>query len=337
MKQYTVIKQLLGQFTSQSAPLTVLDIGAMGGMDLEWKAIEDVIALIGLEPDIRAFEQLCSTSRRHYIHALAWSQSENLSLNITRSPGKSSIYFPNKELLKQFPNSERFDVIQTISVPDFQVFPLDTLLNKHEIKDVDFLKLDTQGSELDILKGSEGILGKSILGLKVEVEFIEIYKNQPLFPEIDCFLRKFGFELFDLKRTYWKRNQFSKIQGKGQLVFGDALYLKNVNVLMSYPSMTIAADARLKISKLISICVVYGLYDYALYLLEHPQVSFACGEKYIVSTKDCINEFLLSKREISFRGSKRLSRYLANMTRRLHASYLGWADSDASLGNYFIE
>jgi Methyltransferase FkbM domain len=62
---------------------------------------------------------------------------------------------------------------------------------------IDVLKLDTQGSELGILKGARRML-TGVRMLEIEVEFNEIYRGQPLFGDIDRFLRARGFVLWRL-------------------------------------------------------------------------------------------------------------------------------------------
>ena len=61
-----------------------------------------------------------------------------------------------------------------------------------EVKDIDYLKMDAQGSELMILEGGQGKLSHCVV-LQTEVSFITLYKLQPTFGEIDCYLRKYGF------------------------------------------------------------------------------------------------------------------------------------------------
>ncbi len=51
------------------------------------------------------------------------------------------------------------------------------------------LELDTQGSELDILRGAALALDGPILAVKAECEFVPQYLKQPLFGEVDAFLR----------------------------------------------------------------------------------------------------------------------------------------------------
>lgn len=57
---------------------------------------------------------------------------------------------------------------------------------------VDAIKLDTQGSELDILRGASRALSSCTL-IEIEVEFNPIYEGQNLFCDVDRFLRDRGF------------------------------------------------------------------------------------------------------------------------------------------------
>ena len=74
---------------------------------------------------------------------------------------------------------------------------LDNLYHQSIIRELDFLKIDVQGSELDILHGGRDIINDNILGIQIEAEFKQLYKSQPLFAEIDSDIReKFNFEFF---------------------------------------------------------------------------------------------------------------------------------------------
>jgi FkbM family methyltransferase len=69
---------------------------------------------------------------------------------------------------------------------------LDTYIEKNGINLIDLMWIDVQGAELIVLNG----LKKNISKVKVfhiEVEFFEIYKNQPLFKEVEFFLVSVGF------------------------------------------------------------------------------------------------------------------------------------------------
>ena len=63
-------------------------------------------------------------------------------------------------------------------------------LNNIGVKYVDFLKIDTQGSELEILKGLGGYLP---LMMKVEVQIIPMYENVPDWTELVDYLNKLNY------------------------------------------------------------------------------------------------------------------------------------------------
>jgi hypothetical protein len=107
-----------------------------------------------------------------------------------------------------------------------QTMPLDACLARHDVPRADFLELDVQGSELDVLIGAEATL-RTTLGVQVEVEFVPIYVDQPLFADVDRFLRGRGFELFDLSRYHVRRAALeATTPTRGQLLWGHALYLR---------------------------------------------------------------------------------------------------------------
>ena len=61
------------------------------------------------------------------------------------------------------------------------------------IEKIDFIKLDVQGSELTILSNAKRLL-ESCLLVQVEVEFVELYEGQPLFSDVDNFMRSRCFQ-----------------------------------------------------------------------------------------------------------------------------------------------
>ena len=62
--------------------------------------------------------------------------------------------------------------------------------------DVDFLKLDIQGFELPALQGGIGVL-RGVAMVQAEVEFVPLYVGQPLFSELELFLRNHCFDFLD--------------------------------------------------------------------------------------------------------------------------------------------
>lgn len=89
----------------------------------------------------------------------------------------------------------------------------------------DVMKVDTQGTELDVLRGAGSLLDDT-LAVEIEVEFIEEYVGQAVFSDVDTFMRGHGFTLRGIRRTYLRNKAESGHPYGGQLVHGDALYLR---------------------------------------------------------------------------------------------------------------
>lgn len=93
--------------------------------------------------------------------------------NSSEPSASGSLLKPEKHLI-EFPSilfNKKID-IQTITI--------DQWAEKNNIDHIDFIWLDTQGSELMVLKGAVNIL-KTVKVVWAEVEFIEAYKKQALF------------------------------------------------------------------------------------------------------------------------------------------------------------
>ena len=79
------------------------------------------------------------------------------------------------------------------------------------------LKLDVQGSELDVLMGSKTILEKGNISLiYVEWQVVPLYENHHKYYKIAEFLAGFEYEFFNLYNINEART--------GQIRWGDAIY-----------------------------------------------------------------------------------------------------------------
>ena len=251
------ITKLLGRVAKNLPHLdqiSLVDVGAAGDIQPRWKSAETYLSYHGFEPDERSREDLLKKQNNcldYQIYPFGlWSSSTNLKLNLCKKPQASSSYLPNSEILNRFPRSSRFEIE---SVIDINVKTLDEC----GIESVNFIKIDIQGGELDVLKGSQKTLSR-VLGLEIEIEFLELYSNQPLFGEVCSYLKTYGFEFIDfVTLARWERTQF---KGQGQCTFGDALFLKS-------PEMV--ASSGTDISNFIFICCLYNRFDLIDALLEH--------------------------------------------------------------------
>src|SRR5262249_37170575 len=118
------------------------------------------------------------------------------------------------------------------------------------------------------------------VGVEVEAEFAPIYKDQPLFADVDAFLRARGFLLFDLRPVYWKRDAGRDVGGPyGEIVWTDALYLRSLPALEAALAPLDSAAKQAKVLHLISIAVLYGYVDYALEVASAQAAVFSSDER----------------------------------------------------------
>lgn len=85
----------------------------------------------------------------------------------------------------------------TINITCKPVSRLDTLIDLGKCRVPDLLKIDTQGYELDVLKGFE----RNLLGVQVilaELNLIDIYAEVPLAHQVINWLADHGFVLYDI-------------------------------------------------------------------------------------------------------------------------------------------
>ena len=99
----------------------------------------------------------------------------------------TSLLEPNAELLSYFHGFPEWGKVQErLSIPTIR---LDEV---KEIKNIDYLKIDVQGGELEIFRNGVNRL-EDCLVIHTEVEFLPMYEGQPLFSEVELFLREPGF------------------------------------------------------------------------------------------------------------------------------------------------
>lgn len=316
-------------------PFTFADIGAMGGIPRKWNLLSEVMNIMAFEPDPREFKKLQSVPRTTYFNYALYSRSQKLKFYLTKETGKSSIYMPNTDLLSSFENTDRFDVVKEEDLGADRVKSLDDIFMESSVPDIDFVKIDTQGSELAILQGGRSKVLPQLFGLNVEMEFIEMYKGQPLFRDVDGYLYDNGFRLMDMRRYYWKRRDYYNYLGKGQLILGDALYFKDIDVWLEDLERSSSKEyIRSKIYKAILICMVYKTFDYAVSLVKTGLMNGYLPEESGDAILNEIKDFSHRGVVYNFPGKHNLYRVFNFVCQQLRPpSYLGWADSDTMIAN----
>ena len=204
--------------------ITVLDIGAAGGANSKWKIFGNKIDIILVEPHKESALELKNNGIKVIESVLSSKDNEEIKFYNAKKPLNSSFYKPNFNHLNKFSDSERFKIISEESVVTKK---LDTEIKK--FNQPYFIKIDTEGSELDILKGSTETLS-NVFGLEVECSFYQLRENQPLFDDIRKYLENLDFEFVDFASMIrWEKDKFSFF---GQPQITDALFLKKEELII---------------------------------------------------------------------------------------------------------
>lgn len=212
----------------RSRPLVIADVGAAGGVNPRYN--NNLTRVIAFEPDEKGFAEATAAAAPNLtlLPDALWSESATKPLYITRSRRCCSLYPPNAAFIEEF-NATRFEVEHTI---EMKCRSLSQALGERDLADIDFIKLDTQGSELDIMRGGEDILRDHATGLEVEAEFLELYQGQPLFGDIHAYLSGLGFRLVDIRPSFYAPRQHPRGEDRtGFVGFVDARYFKPANVI----------------------------------------------------------------------------------------------------------
>ena len=176
-----------------------LDVGAQGGFNSDKffperynKYFESIL----VDPLKNSLEGKEST---HTINKGLWSSKGVRKLYIlNKRPQSSSMYEPDKKSLSIYGFEEKdfhlFDVSKTETV---ECDTLSSSLKALNINTLDYLKIDTQGAELEILKGLENY--RPLL-IKCEVQIFPMYKKEPSWTEVTDLLYKLGYIVSDWKK-----------------------------------------------------------------------------------------------------------------------------------------
>lgn len=192
----------LGYLIKISRPL-VIDVGANTGQTI------DLIRRTLNKPSIISFEPnpaLAAGLKRRYadsivVEAMAVGSSEGITtFNVSENHELSSILDVDKNDTNPFSDTP---IREIISVP---ITTLDSYAKNHSLLHIDLLKIDTQGFDLEVLRGAAEMLRRRIVDtLLVEVNFTSYYKNQAGFGEIERFLAANGYGLL----TFYETNRWN--------------------------------------------------------------------------------------------------------------------------------
>ena len=251
---------------------TLLDIGAANGIHGRWNVISNKINTILVEPHKESAKNLRLQGFDVIETVLHSEDDKEIKFYNTRKPMCSSFYKPNFNHLKKFLDKDRFEIV---SEDTFSTKSLDSVILK--FTQPNFIKIDTEGSELDILKGSKETLS-NVFGLEVECSFYQLREGQPLFEEVRSYLESLDFIFIDfVSMIKWEKDKFRLTGGQPQIT--DVLFLKNEEtIIKKFHKNEISLD---DLVSYFVILITYERVDILKYIYKKTEVSLKYIEEII--------------------------------------------------------
>jgi FkbM family methyltransferase len=177
----------------------LVDVGASLAPPKIWEGIAARSVYVGFDPDLREIRELPrgSFKKSHIVNTAVVGAGApgEVPFHLTRSPLCSSTLPPDTEALSAWLFSDLFEVVSTASVP---AAPLETVLARLSLDRVDWLKTDSQGTDLRIFNGLGSGIRAKVLAIDIEPGLIDAYRGEDLFVDAHRGLSRTGFWLSSL-------------------------------------------------------------------------------------------------------------------------------------------
>jgi FkbM family methyltransferase len=197
--------------------LVVFDVGAhIGHITVTYAKIFPQAKIYCFEPFPNSFKELSRKANSKLIkpYKIAFSNKKNKSRLMINTDSTCNSMFPRPTIGAKYYSKSS----QNIGEIEVETETLDTFCDTEDIDEIDILKLDVEGSELNALNGATRKLKeKRIRLIFTEVMFVAHYEGGCLFQEVSGLLNRYNYTLFNLYNLKRARN--------GQLRWGNAIFL----------------------------------------------------------------------------------------------------------------
>lgn len=257
-----------------SQPMGFIDVGARGGVHELVAPIAARTAVLGFEPDEAACTEL---NRSAQGDSLPWAQFKALPIALAERRGPARLHLcsaPTNHSLRPvnraFAARYRMEKFTQVGVQSLVTEALDDVLFGSLATEShwgEFIKLDTQGTEHEILAGAKRTLAERTVALFVEVEFCPIYEGQKLFSDLEIILRESGFTFFGFHSLHERSRKLldkRSYLGRERLLHADAVFFKD-----PLPGSKTEVQLARRAEDVLFVCaLLLGYFDFALELAE---------------------------------------------------------------------
>lgn len=281
------------------APVTVMDIGGAMGADERWRLLRDQCRFMFFEPDDRSQDGLVIDAGRDVVVQVGLGGADGeRTLYMTQGPFASSLYRPNEAVLKPFAVWPWYCPAGQASV---QIRTLDGVLAERAGWTPDFIKVDVEGADLEVLQAGERALSASF-GVQIEVSFLDRNEDAPGCGVADQWLRARGFVPHLLIREHWVReNSLWGANTNAQIAWGDAVYFRPQAWVLGRLADNPGRASR-NLSACVAILLAYGAHDAALDLVRAAREDDLAGPAVAGDLEKAIHESVIGPWPYLMRG-----------------------------------
>jgi FkbM family methyltransferase len=252
---------MLGARLDLAAPLAIVDVGAnpLGKPVYKPLMAAGLARVWGFEPHPEAFSRLEATDHATWL-PLAVGAGGPATLHAYPASEMSSLYPLSADAIGYLGHFRRhLGQDEKISIDTHR---LDDIA---EISNIDLLKVDAQGAEVDVIAGARDKLGSAVMVI-AEMRFYRLYDGEPMLHHLDAELRGQGFVLHRFlhqKARMLNHSQKARVNARAmssQLIDGDAVYLRSLEDRGAW------SDGQLRALALLAASI--GSHDLALLALD---------------------------------------------------------------------
>jgi hypothetical protein len=266
-------------------PFVLVDVGCAGGIAEAWRAFGPSLIAYGYDPDVTACEEAQAREPfprvRYHARFVGLPESSPIvqrrRADADRSPN-TNIWgrVTAGHLAARLQHSSAADAAPARLVDASTIAGVDELAREEGLSTVDFLKVDVDGPDQDVLETAREVLAdRQVLGVAVEVNwFGSASPSEPTFHNTDRFMREQGYALFGITvRPYSRtdlpapflRELYAETRF-GQPYQGDAIYVRDLAAPEQHELA--AAYPGEKLIKLACVFELIGLPDCAAEVLN---------------------------------------------------------------------
>jgi FkbM family methyltransferase len=286
MNKLNTVIQLLKQ---ENISLVLTEVGASGETWDIFELLKPIADLLRFDPDLRDIRETAEIKPRRVVtlnRAVVDNEIEEVTFYLTKSPYCSSTLKPDFARLKNFPYADWFEIEKTVQVPAIN---LDRAIVLAKFDRIDWIKLDTQGTEFRILNSISQNIFDRVLVCDLEASLYPHYIDADTLPSMHELMLNNDFWIVEM-RPHWNTrisaNLMTKLtqryQGQNNKIFKYSKHKEVTTLEFCYLRTIEGAKKRTyNLEDFLRLFLCHyslGVFEYCLEILDSTEHLFGKSE-----------------------------------------------------------